>query len=169
MLLGGVAQAAPKTDVIELTNGDRLTGEIKSLDQGQLTLSTNTMSTVYIKWEKVRALRTNQYLQVELLDGKRHFGTAPQEQTEHIAVLDADTGKQQLLPLGQVLRIDPIERGQLLERLKGNFSLGYSYTKASDVETLTFNGQLRSRTDLRPSGEAPLGRRAEARPHRARR
>ena len=149
LLLLGTVQAAPKTDVIELTNGDRLTGELKSLDQGQLTLSTNTMSTVYIKWDKVRTLRTKQYLQVELLDGKRHFGTAPQEQLEHIAVLDADTGSQQLLPLSQVIRIDPIERGQLLERLKGNFSLGYSYTKASDVQTLNFDGQLRSRTDLR--------------------
>lgn len=149
LCLCAAAQAAPKTDVIELTNGDRLTGEIKGLDQGQLTLSTNTMSTVYIKWDKIRALRTNQYLQVELLDGKRHFGTASQEQIEHITVLDSDTGKQQVLPLSQVIRIDPIERGQLLERLKGNFSLGYSYTKASDVETLTFNGQLRSRTDLR--------------------
>ena len=33
LLLFGVAQAASKTDVVELTNGDRLTGEIKGLDQ----------------------------------------------------------------------------------------------------------------------------------------
>jgi len=148
LLLVGVAQAAPKTDVIELTNGDRLTGEFKGLNQGQLTLKTDTMSTVYIKWEKIRALRTNQYLQVEDIDGKRHFGTAPEELLGHIAVHD-DSGQEQDLPLGKIVQIYPIERGQLLDRLSGNFSLGYNFTKSSDVGTLNFDGQLQSRTDVR--------------------
>ena len=149
LLLFGAAQAAPKTDVVELTNGDHLTGEIKSLDQGLLKFKTETMDTVYIKWETIRALRTNQYLQVELQSGRRHFGTAPEEEAGRIAVHDVHTGEKQALPLEDVIRIDPIERGKLLERLKGNFSLGYNFTKASEVETLSFSGQLRSRTDVR--------------------
>jgi len=149
LLLAGAAQAAPKTDVIELTNGDRLTGELKGLSQGQLTLKTDTMSTVYIKWDKVRAVRTTQYLQVELISGRRHFGTAPQEQLGYIAVLDVDTGQKQDLPLKEIVQIYPIERGELLKRLKGNFSLGYNFTKSSDVGNLNFNGQLQSRTDVR--------------------
>jgi len=38
-----------KTDVIVLVNGDRLTGEIKSLDRGKLTFSTNDMGTIRIR------------------------------------------------------------------------------------------------------------------------
>ena len=148
LLCLGAAHAAPKTDVIELDNGDRLTGEIKGLSQGVLTVSTDTMDTVGVRWERVRALSTRQYLQVELLSGERHFGSAPEERVAHIAVQDEDSG-QQLLALKEIARIDPIERGELLKRLKGNFSLGYNFTKASDVETLAFNGQLRSRTDVR--------------------
>jgi len=149
LLACGVAQAAPKTDVVELTNGDRLTGEIKGLDQGVLTLKTDAMDTVYVKWERIRALRTGQYLQVELLSGQRHFGTAMEERAGHIDVLDVEKDELKVLPLAEVVRIDPIERGQLLERLKGNFSFGYNFTKASDADTITFDGQLRSRTDVR--------------------
>jgi len=148
VLLAGVAQAAPKTDVIELTNGDRLTGEFKGLNQGQLTLDTNTMSTVYIKWDKIRALRTNQYLQIEDTSGKRHFGTAPNAQLGYIAVL-GDAGQEHDLPLKEIVQIYPIDRGELLERLSGNFSLGYNFTKSSDVGTLNFEGELQSRTDVR--------------------
>jgi len=148
LLVAAAAKAAPKTDVIELTNGDRMTGEIKALIQGQLTLDTDTMSTVYIKWDKIRALRTNQYLQIEDINGTRHFGTAPEERLGHIAVL-SDKGQQQDLPLKEIVQIYPIERGQLLDRLSGNFSLGYNYTKSSDVGTLNFGGQLQSRTDVR--------------------
>lgn len=145
----GSAQAAPKTDVVELSNGDRLTGEIKSLDQGLLQFKTDTMDTVYVKWEMIRALRTQQYLQVEMRSGQRHFGTASQEQAAHIELRDTGATTSQALPLADIVRIDPIEQGQLLDRLKGNFSVGYNYTKASEVETLTFSGELRSRTDLR--------------------
>jgi len=149
LLACGVAEAAPKTDIIELVNGDRLTGEIKQLSQGVLNVSTDTMDTVNIKWEKVRALSTNQYLQVELLSGRRYFGTVPEVQLDSIAISDAHSGETEALPLAKIARIDPIKQGELLQRLKGNFSLGYNFTKASDVETLTFNGQLSSRTDVR--------------------
>lgn len=149
VLAFGTSEAAPKTDVIELTNGDHLTGEIKNLEQGLLQVSTNTMSTVYIKWEQIRSLRTQQYLQVELQSGRRHFGTAPEQEPEQLAIHLDDAGGVEIVPLVQVVRIDPIERGELLQRLKGNFSLGYNYTKASEVETMTFSGELRSRTDLR--------------------
>lgn len=149
LLLCWGAQAAPKTDIVELINGDRLTGEIKTLGQGLLTLKTDAMDTVYVKWENVRALRTEQYLEVELRSGQRHFGSVPEQRTAQIEIVDGGNGKRQLLPLAEVVRIDPIERGRLLKRLKGNLSLGYNFTKASDVETFTFDGQLRSRTDLR--------------------
>ena len=145
----GAAQAAPKTDIIELKNGDHLTGEFKGLDQGLVTLKTDALDTVYVKWEQIRSLRTKQYLQVEVASGRRYYGTAPEAEEAQVGVRNVDTGEQQVVPFSEVVRIDPIERGKLLERLKGNFSLGYNFTKASEVETLTFAGQLRSRTDRR--------------------
>ncbi len=43
-LLGGwpvPARAAPKTDIVVLMNGDRITGEIKGLEYNQLKVSTD--------------------------------------------------------------------------------------------------------------------------------
>ena len=42
------AVAAPKTDVVVLKNGDKITGEVKTLERGRLEFSTDSMGTVYI-------------------------------------------------------------------------------------------------------------------------
>ena len=42
-----------KTDVVILKNGDHVSGEIKSLERGKLSLSTDSMGTVKIEWEDV--------------------------------------------------------------------------------------------------------------------
>ena len=38
--------AAPKTDVVVLVNGDRITGEVKQLERGILTYGTDFMGTL---------------------------------------------------------------------------------------------------------------------------
>ena len=142
------AQAAPKTDVLEFTNGDTLTGEVKGLQQGILTFKTDMMSTVSIKWEYVRRLKTNQYLEVENQAGNRYYGQVP-EFADREAIRLVYGEQSQALPLTDVVRIAPIEQGDLLARLKGSVSAGFSYTKASDIGTFTFNGDLRSRSRKR--------------------
>ena len=61
-----------------LLNGDRITGEVKELAYGQLKFSTDDMGTLYIEWSKIASLTTAQQLQVELADGRRVFGQAPE-------------------------------------------------------------------------------------------
>ena len=50
------APAAPKTDVVVLKNGDRLTGEVQQLDRGRLQLKTDDLGTVEIEWDKVASV-----------------------------------------------------------------------------------------------------------------
>ncbi len=139
------ATAAPKTDVIEFRNGDHLTGEVKGLQQGIVTFKTDTMSTVSVKWEYIDRLKTNQYLEVEVANGQRYYGKVPEfADTAAMRIVQGET--VQTLALGEVIRISPIEQGDLLQRLKGNFSAGFSYTKASEIGTFTFDGNLRGRT-----------------------
>ena len=45
-----------KTDVVMLRNGDRLSGDIVSLEFGILSLKTDNMSTLSIKWPAVRSV-----------------------------------------------------------------------------------------------------------------
>ncbi|HEY9181720.1 MAG TPA: hypothetical protein VIQ99_00890, partial [Gammaproteobacteria bacterium] len=48
--------AAAQTDVVTLHNGDRLTGEIKSLDRGILFFDPPYSDTIQITWEHVATL-----------------------------------------------------------------------------------------------------------------
>ena len=56
-----------------LVNGDRITGEIKSLEYNQLKLSTYHMGTIYIEWDKIASLQSDQYLLLERTDGTRYY------------------------------------------------------------------------------------------------
>ncbi len=147
-LLGaaGPAQAAPKTDIVVLLNGDRITGEVKGLEQGKLELKTDAAGTIYIEWNKVASVDSKQFLQVELANGLRYFGQAPaatDPQTLHIVA--GEDAKGWDLKMANVIRIDPIER-DLLKRIDGYLTAGYNYTKSNDLQTFTFTGGLNART-----------------------
>ena len=63
------------TDVVVLRNGDRLHGEIKGLRFGRLELSTTSMSTIYVEWDKVVGLTSPNFFEVETADGVRYYGS----------------------------------------------------------------------------------------------
>src|ERR1700690_1738664 len=80
---------AERTDVVVLDNGDRITGEVLELSAGQLKFKTDHVGTLYIDWTHMVSLTTAQRLNIELLDGKRLYGAAPERA--------ADTGVIRLL------------------------------------------------------------------------
>jgi len=130
---------ALKTDIVELTNGDILTGEIKSLDRGKLTYKTDTMQTVEIKWAEVARLSsTNEFL-LTLDDGSQYYGmlTAANSTGELQVSFMVMT---KVIPLGRVVRIERIKKG-FVERLELSVALGFSYTQASQISQLTFDGR----------------------------
>ncbi len=123
--------ARPKTDVVTLKNGDQLTGEVKGLQYARLQFKTDTMETVYIKWEEVEQVASEFSFQVELASGVRFFGTlAASDEPGMLSVVG--TNGTVGLNLDQVVRIRPIKQ-QFWKRIDGSFSLGLSFTKASDV------------------------------------
>ena len=56
LLLGSNAWARDKTDVISMSNGDRVTGEIKQLEHGKLRLSTDSLGELSIEWNDIERL-----------------------------------------------------------------------------------------------------------------
>ena len=50
ILVWGELHATPKTDVVYMNNGVRVTGEIKSLLRGRLEFKTDHMGTLLIDW-----------------------------------------------------------------------------------------------------------------------
>jgi hypothetical protein len=150
LVLSATVQAAPKTDILVFHNGDRLTGEVKSLERGKLSFKTDATGTISIEWDKVASVQTDQYLQVELSDGRRHFGRASQAQPEGKLKLRVGSGSNiREVPLAEVVVIAPIEQGGFFARLDGYVTAGYDYTKSSGVQQITYTGGLSSRDEKR--------------------
>jgi len=76
LLLVTPAFAREKSDVIVMKNGDRLTGEIKSLDSGVLHFSADYIDgTSSIRWSMVDHLESKQLFVVMTEDGSVYTGT----------------------------------------------------------------------------------------------
>lgn len=122
---------ADKTDVVYLHNGDRITGEIKSLFRGRLEFSTDHMGTVFIEWEDIREIVSDTGHAVELTNGQRFYGPLDKPENADMLMVKTEQGTVGVGTL-DVIAMYPVE-ASFWERLDINFSLGLSWDKASSV------------------------------------
>lgn len=151
LLASASVLAAPKTDIVILKNGDRLTGEIKKLEYGVLTLSTDSIGTVSIEWPSVASVQTRQLMEVERSDGGRIYGHAPVKGNagELRLTSSADHGDPEDLPLDSVVHMVPISEGNWLNRVDGNFSIGVSASSANQDRQFTLAANVTYRKPTR--------------------
>jgi putative salt-induced outer membrane protein YdiY len=128
------AVASEDTDVVVFENGDRLTGEMKSLDRARLSFDSDPTGTINIEWDKVAYIRVDQDIQVETESGVRYFGQISMAKEKFKVVVDTADGPA-VLESGTVVAMDPIDEGGF-RALDINVSLGYNYSKASNITQL---------------------------------
>jgi hypothetical protein len=146
----GPVAAAPKTDVMVLRNGDRITGEIKSLDYNLLKVSTDTMGTIYVEWDKIERIQSDQYLLLERADGTRAYGQLVAEGSDARLLVRSDpAGPPVPVPMVEVVRARPIDGGDFIDRLDGYVSAGFDLSESGDNTSTNFSGGLSSRTRIR--------------------
>ncbi len=125
------AMAAPKTDVIVLKNGDRVTGEIKSLLRGQLELSTDHMGTLLIEWEHIQEVQSKTGQSIELTNGARFFGSLDKPKTENYVRINTDDGAVGVAS-NEIIAMYPVE-SSIWQRLDLSVNLGFSWDKSSEI------------------------------------
>lgn len=134
--------AAQKTDVVVLRSGDRITGEIKELSKGLLNYKTDDLGTVYIEWYKVAQLTSRYYFEVRTANGRKYYGTFPEDSPEGTIVVllnRADT-----LALDAVVAIVPISVS-FWSRVDGHLDVGFTFQRAKNTLQLTTGTQIRYR------------------------
>ena len=82
-----------RDEVVELSSGDRVTGEIKGLDRSQLTVRTNDVGTVQIRWQRVVRLNSHRTLEIVLPDGRRLDGFGGVADAADLDVVDGGGGR----------------------------------------------------------------------------
>jgi len=132
LLTSSSAAAGPKTDIVHLGNGDRITCEIKKLDRAKLTLSTDPLETVTVHWGEVADLISPRVFEIEVASGAIYYGSLAAAPAGQVTVRQSD-GSTRLLRLQEVIRITPIG-SSAWARMDGNIDLGFSFAQA-DLET----------------------------------
>jgi hypothetical protein len=139
------AMAQRKTDIIRMYNGDQLTGEIKSLLHGTLTISTESMGTVSVEWQDIASMESKYNLEMRLIDGRRVFGSVNRPERSgqfSLSALDGDS----TFEMAEVVEIRPLEE-HWSDRLDVYLAAGYSYTRASGVAQTSFNTEVSYSTE----------------------
>lgn len=141
--------AREKTDVLVMKSGDRLTGEIKGLDQGVLYVKFDyILGTSSVQWSKVAYLESKQLFIVKTTDGSVYTGTLSTAETEDkrpikIEVTESSS-KQTTIPRPQIVQLAETS-DKFWQRFSGDINSGIIYSKgnqttqynlSSDVEYL---------------------------------
>jgi hypothetical protein len=133
------ASSRTKTDVVYMRNGDKITCEIRSLEQGQLTVKPDyTNSTIVIDWTKVDHLESAQNFIVLDPQGRRYTGSIGEDkENKSLAVINATATAT--LPYESVIQVETLGE-TFLKRLRGQIDLGTSFARSNQQRNLTLNG-----------------------------
>ena len=122
-------------DVVVLKNGDRMTGEIKGLQKGELKIKADYMAeAVRLDWARIERLESKSTFMIYLVDGKLF--------TDVMRLLPANSGEVANFVIGStreairvqqldVIRILPADEG-FVKHLEGSIDFGLSFTSGND-------------------------------------
>ena len=129
------AYAKHTDDVVVLKNGDRLTGEIKGLQRGELRIKADYMAeAVRLDWNRIERLESKSTFIVSLVNGQILTSVVrllPGNSVEVANFVIGSSEKAFRVPQLNVIRIVPAEPG-FWKRLEGSIDFGFSFTSGND-------------------------------------
>ena len=122
---------AARTDVVYMHNGDRVTGEIKSLFRGRLEFKTDHMGTLLIDWEDIEQVVSDTGQSVELTSGQRFYGSLDKPTEPDMLAVNTEEGVVGLA-VRDISNMYPVKT-TFWKRLEVSFRLGFNWDKSSEV------------------------------------
>lgn len=134
-----------KNDTIFLFNGDKITGEIKSLDFGKLEFSTDDIGTIHIEWDKISTIHGDKNFEIKYANGMRRFGGLAVSSIPGTAYL-VSTGDKNLVKMKDIVEVFPIKE-TVWSRIEGKIEVGVNYNKANEIFQFStdFNADYRGK------------------------
>jgi hypothetical protein len=138
VFIGSVGVAWAQQDVVITTGGDRLVGEIKSVEKDVLTFETAYSDSDFkIEWEDVVSIASDRQFLVETFDGRRVSGSLKPDPATKLAVQIGGTTVQ----LPEVSALQPFER-TFWARFDTALDFGYSMTRTNSAKQLSLGTNL---------------------------
>jgi hypothetical protein len=146
LLLPNALFARKAIDVIVMKNGDRITGEIKTLNGGALTVRVEYIDgTISLDWAKVVRVESNYLFVIKTQDGSSYQGKIITEQK----FVDQPMKLQITKTTGETVEV---ERSQIVvlnqtseqfhERFNGSVGLGILYSKGNQATQYNLNSDV---------------------------
>ncbi|HSH19758.1 MAG TPA: DUF481 domain-containing protein [Draconibacterium sp.] len=130
-----------KTDTVYFQSGDKVTGEMLSLDKGILKLKTDDAGTLSIKWINIDSLCVLNPLRILKHNGGVMYGQLYPSGKRQVCILLDENNNTNEIELQSIVELMQL-RKRIVDRLTGTLSAGYGYIKATNVTQLDFNGNV---------------------------
>lgn len=134
------ASSRQKTDIVVMQNGDKITGEIQSLEKGQLSIKPDYANSSFIvDWTKVDHLESSQLFVITDPHGVSYTGSLTAGPGKH-TIMIVESGKA-TLPHESVVEIAELG-STFLKRMRGNIDLGTSFARSNGQKNFTLQTGL---------------------------
>ncbi len=134
LLLGvlvSLSAHATAQDTLTLKNGDKLKGEIKSLNKSVLTIETDYSDSDFkVEWENVTAISSNRKYNIFLSSREKIYASLSDSTVTGFAFL-VHEGVVRKVKLSEIVIIDPINE-YFADRFNASISSGLTLTKANN-------------------------------------
>ena len=134
---------AQKIDTIYHTNGNILTGDFRKLNYGLVTWKMEGMGTISLELPEISNIKSSKQFEVKLNNGMIYYGSFDTTAIDREVKLITKNGSK-LVDINDIVEVYPIKKSFWL-RTTGNFSLGFNFSKGSDIATLVASGKLNYR------------------------
>ena len=134
---------AQKIDTIYHVNGNKLTGDFKKMAYGVVTWKMDGMGTINFEEVKINKVQSIKLFEVKTKNGVLYFGSLDTTRFDRVikVVSPEDTF---LVNFSDIVEIYPLKNSFWL-RTSGKISLGFNYSKGSEVGTITTSGNAEYR------------------------
>lgn len=141
------------TDIIHLKNGDKITGEIISTEDDEITIATEYADEVIIKWESVANIESSRVVTIELKDKSRVKGIPVPTQPGQMSLRSDQVSNPVTINIDQIAAVNPPPVDHI--PLKGHLNVGGMLSKGNTNNQLFHaDGEIQA---IGPNNRTTLG------------
>jgi len=148
-----------RADEVHLKNGDRITGEVVTMEEDKLVLKTSYAGEITIQWDEVASMATDAPVEVSFQDETTVVGTTKPAKDGEMSLKTAETAEVISFQLDEVKSINPKSPEKGVE-IKGDVNLGLKYERGNtDKDVIHVDGSFSAREgDNRYSAKGDVNR-----------
>ncbi len=133
------ATLSAKTDTLITTNGEIISGEIKNMDRGVITIKTDYSDSDFkIEWNKVFSIYSKNKFIISLTDGVRLVGTI-NGNNDAFTIITNDT--MYIKDRDNIVTIESLD-DTFLGRLSASIGVGVNFAKSNNLRQLNIRSSL---------------------------